>query len=500
MYVIFYSSGGIFALPASGCRISILLRLPMRRRAFLLLIIAALCALAQGSLPLSAASQQLRVGIVGKVAAFDGTRRPTSADDLLLSMVCDSLYRYSAADGRISPLIASGWPSFDQKSGTVKVPLSSSLDPDGNGTVRIDTIMPGLAARIPADSNIRISFSEPESSITFFMKDDPSAFWNIFAFAPLWAAGPGGTVEGAGAPPYSISNAEEGSCTLSPRLPGYAEVIVTGFQDEAAMLSSYSEGKLDYVKTGLPKPAASIRGVSWQSDAPAVIALFLNQKSALLSDIKARSSVLASLDVSYLVLRTLQGNASVAQGMYFPQVPPSSSQAQPDSLSGKKINLLVASTERSSLEMLSALMVESWLERKGASVSITLPKTAAELASARKAQAYDAMVAAVWLQPAFRSLVRDGTIGTSGSSPAGFATNGDVRVWVDEIVYPASFASMSSSAKELEAYLISSILAIPLIRPVVSEIYRPEALGSPKASPGRPLLASLRDLSGIILP
>ena len=472
----------------------------VRVGSLLLLMLAALCVSTLVGLPALTASAQIRVGIVGKVAAFDGTRRPSSADDLLLAMVCDPLYRYSAEDGTISPVLASGWPAIDRKAGTVRVALSGSLDPDGKGRIRIGTIMPGLSSRIPIDSGITASFSEEDSSITFSFKDDLSAFWSIFAFAPLWAAGPGGTIEGAGSPPYSVKSVEAGSCTLTPKAPGNPEVIVTGFQDEASMLAAYSLGLLDYMKTGLPKPAASVRGISWQSDAPAVVTLFLNQKSALFSDIKARSSVLSCLDVPYMVLRALGGNASVAQGLYFPQAAPSSSQAQSDLLSGKKISLLVGSTERSSLEMLSALMIESWLERRGASVSITLPKTATDLASAKKSQAYDAMVATVWLKPAFMGLVRDGGNGSTGASPAGFAANGDAKAWVDEIISPASFASLKASAQKLEAYILSNVLAIPLIRPVVSEIYRPEALGTPKASPGSPLFVSLRDLSRISLP
>ncbi len=472
----------------------------MGRRVVLLLVFAALCALALEGFSVNATSHQLRIGIVGKVAAFDGTRRPTSADDLILSMVCDSLYEHSAGDGTISPRLACGWPVFDQKAGTVKVTLTDALDPSGSGTIRIDTIMPGLAARIPTDSGIRASYSEADSSITFFLKDDISAFWNIFAFAPLWAAGPGGTIEGAGAPQYSVKSAEAGSCTLYPRLPGIAEVVVTGFPDESAMLSSYSQGLLDYVKTGLAKPAASVRGVSWQSDAPAVITLFLNQNSQLFSDMKARQSAMSCLDVPYMVLRALQGNASIAQGIYFPQASPSAAQAQTGLLSGKKISILVGSTERSSLEMLSALMVESWLERKGASVSITLPKTAADLASARKAQSYDAVIASVWLQPAFRGLIRDGNEGISGFSTAGAAANADVKAWIDELASPTSFSSLKASAQKLEAYLMSNMLAVPLIRPVISEIYRPEALGSHKASPGSPVFVTLRDISKVSFP
>ena len=474
------------------------LRFAMGRKLALLILIAALCAFAPESLPAYAAAQQLRVGIVGKVSAFDGSRRPTSADDLILSMICDSLYEHSAADGTISPRLAAGWPAFDQKSGTVRVTLSGALDPAGKGNIRIDTIMPGLSARIPADSGIRVSFSELDSSITFTMKDDLSAFWSIFAFAPLWAAGPGGTVEGAGSPAYSMKSVENGSCTLSASSSGALEVFITGYPDESSMLAAYSQGLLDYIKTGLPKPAASVRGISWQSDAPAVITLIINPKSAVFSDIKARSVALSSLDVPYMVLRALQGNATVARGMYFPQAPPSVLQAQPDLLSGKKVSLLVGTTERSSLEMLSAMMIESWLERKGASVSIVLPKTAADLASAKKVQSYDAMVASVWLQPAFRGLIRDASGGSAMPSPAAAAINGDVKAWVDELVSPASFASLKASAQKLEAYLLSNMLAMPLIRPVVSEIYRPEALGSIKASPGNPILSSLRDISGAV--
>ena len=472
----------------------------MGRKVLLLLVSAALCALALEGFSVNATSHQLRIGIVGKVAAFDGTRRPTSADDLLLSMVCDSLYEHSAKDGAISPMLADGWPVFDQKAGTVKVTLANGLDPTGSGTIRIDTIMPGLAARIPTDSGIRVSYSESDSSITFLLKDDISAFWTIFAFAPLWAAGPGGTVEGAGAPPYFMKSVEEGSCTLSPRHPGIPEIVLTGFPDESAMLSSYSQGLLDYVKTGLAKPAASVRGISWQSDAPAVITLFLNQNSQLFSDIRARHSAQSCLDVPYMVLRALQGNASIAQGIYFPQASPSAAQAQTGLLSGKKISILVGSTERSSLEMLSALMVESWLERKGASVSITLPKTAADLASARKAQSYDAVIASVWLQPAFRGLIRDGNEGISGFSTAGAAANADVKAWIDELASPTSFSSLKASAQKLEAYLMSNMLAVPLIRPVISEIYRPEALGSHKASPGSPVFVTLRDISKVSFP
>ncbi len=470
------------------------------RRCLMLLIIAALCSFAPEGWSAFGAVQQLRIGIVGKVAAFDGSRRPTSADDLILAMVCDSLYAYSGSEDTITPRLASGWPTFDQKSGTVKVRLADGLDPYGKGNLRLDTIMPGLTARIPADSGIKASYSEAESSITFTMKEDMSAFWSIFAFAPLWAAGPGGTVEGAGKPPYVIKSVDEGSCTLSPLISGIPEVKVTGYPDEAAMLASYSQGLLDYVKTGLPKPAASVRGISWQSDAPAVVTLILNPKSAAFSDVKARTLALSSLDIPYMVLRALQGNASAARGIYFGQAPPSSAQAQPDLLSGKKVSILVSTTERSSLEMLSAMMVESWLEKKGAAVSLIIPKTAADLASARKAQAYDAMVASIWLQPAFRGLIRDGGNGYFWPSPAVSANNGDVKAWLDEISCPTSFDALKSSAQKLEAYLVSNLVAIPLIRPVVSEIYRPEAFGPTKASPGSPILQSLRDLSTITLP
>jgi hypothetical protein len=366
--------------------------------------------------------------------------------------------------------------------------------------LRIDTIMPGLMARIPADSAIRAAFSATDSSITFTMKDDLSAFWSLFAFAPLWAAGPGGTVEGAGSPPYAVRSVEAGACTLSPLLPGIPEVSVTGFTDEAAMLAAYSQGLLDYVKTGLPKPAASVRGISWQSDAPAVIALILNAKSAVFSDIKARSLALSSLDVPYMVLRALQGNAAVAKGIYFDQALPSPAQAQFDLISGKKISILVGTIERSSLEMLSAMMVKSWLEKKGAIVSLIVPKTAADLAIAKKAQAYDAMVATIWLQPAFRGLISDGSNGFFWQFPAVSANNGSPKALADEIGCPASYDALKASAQRLETYLISNLMVVPLIRPVVSEIYRPEVLGTAKATPGSPILESMRDILKITPP
>lgn len=470
----------------------------MGRRLVSLLFAAVLCATALHGWPVASMARQIRVGIVGKVAAFDGTRRPSAADDLMLSMICDSMYEHDPEDGSITAKLASGWPVFDRKAGTVKVSLSGMMDPLAKGTIRVDTVMPGLIARIPAESGISASFSQLDSTITFTFKDDLSLFWSIFAFAPLWAPGAGGAIDGAGSPPYALGNAESGSCTFLPRASGIPEVIVTGYTDEAQMLSAFSQGMLDYVKTGLPKPAASVRGISWQSDSPAVITLLLNRRSALFSDTRARLSVLSNLDVPYMVLRALQGNASVAHGVYFQQASPSVVEAPSDMLAGKKISILVGSTERSSLEMLSALMVESWLERRGAQVSIILPKTAAELASAKKASQFDAMIASIWLEPAFAGLIRDAGNSYLGPTGASLATNGETKAWSDEITCPASFASLIASAQKLEAYLVSNAIAIPLIRPVVSEVFRPEALGSPKAYPGRPILNSLREISLIV--
>lgn len=447
------------------------------------------------SLAAFADQADIRIGVVGMVSPFSGIRQPTSTDDLFLSIACDSLYSINKPDGRISPLLAESWPVFDEAKKTVSVRINHAAGTSSNAVVSADKVVEALIARIPGSSGIAIRSDAASRSILFTFRDDISAFWNLFAFAPVWTSGVDGTIAGAGSPPYRIASFTEGSVRLEASAADGPAITITGFPDEKSMLDAFTSGNIDYARTALTKAAASIKGLSWQSEAPNVISLVFNSKSATFFDISARAIASSLLDIPYLVLRASNGNATAARGIYFDSRAPEDTSAGTGLLAGRKLSILVDSTDRSSLEMLCALLIESWWEKGGAIVSVTVPKTDSELSALMNTGSYDALVSSIWLQPAFMGLYKSGLGSEIGASSWG-GWNGNERLEaIKALRSPKSYEHLSEAARKLEAMMLDSFSVLPLIRPIISELYRPSVLEHISQSPGRPLLDSLRDLA-----
>jgi hypothetical protein len=463
-----------------------------------IILIAILIAVLSGAclaLHIEASQNVLRIGVVGRVSPFVGDRSPSSTDDLILSLLCDSLYQLRKADGVIIPVLAASWPVFDENARSVTVIMNTSFDPYLAIPQVIEAAARGLAARVPVESGITVVADATRNSLRFSFRDDASAFWNLFAFTPIWVPGLEGTIKGAGSPPYSQSEFGEGSCRLIPNTEGAPELLIVGYNDEKSLAAAFSASEIDYMKTGLTKQAASVRGLSWQSEAPAVIALVFNSKSLLFSDIKARFAAYEALDMPYLLLRVLQGAATSANGLYFRYKPATTYDTASVSFFGVKLSILIDSTQVSSLEMLCALMIESWWEKKGALVSITIPKDANELTAAIKGANFDAIVTSAWLQPVFRGLVRTGYSGNLSSLLWGGWNGVERQELVRTVMYPQSYGAMLSAALKLETAMLDSCSVLPLIKPCISENYRPDLFSSLKQIPGQPMISSMRDLA-----
>lgn len=434
-------------------------------------------------------------GIVGKLSMPATYRQTNPTEDLLLSAVCDSLYTWDQADGgMIAPSLADGWPIFKDGGRTVIVKVGQRLKSQESTFPDIQAAASCLSARAMPGQGITVTAESPGNTLTFNMGSTAAGeFWRLFAFAPIYGIDGQGMLRGAGSPPFIAGTFDQTGYSFC--FPGNPEprLIVRGFTDISALLAAFAESSVHYATTGLSQSAASVKGFNRGSPSDAVIFVWMNGAKGLFTEKAVRENAFAAADPSFLVLRLLSGRAFAASGFYF-KTAPAKAQDQA-ALKGAKVRLFVNSHVQGSLEALCASMIKSWWELKGASVALVMPKDDPERAAILKMADFDAAVSTAWLEPAYGPLTRSITQGGIGQQQGMFLDNSQSAS--SQLASSASMQLMKSMAKSIEETLIGGFFAFPLLKPMRSELYRPDLFtGWLDGQPG-PLIKSLRDLSSV---
>ncbi|HOA15467.1 MAG TPA: hypothetical protein PKJ05_03960 [Bacillota bacterium] len=452
-----------------------------------------LASLAVASPILSATLQDatvLRVGLVGRLSSLADLTDGGVTSNLVMSMVADSLFSYSIPDRSVSPMLAEGWPDFAADGKSVKVKVRSGIDPSGSGLFGLQAVASALQSRVPSASGATVQADEAGNSLVFRFTSDASLFWDLFAFVPVYAVSADGCPVGAGDPAYRFGTIESGGVVLHPNGGVSLPVLLRGYKDQVSMIQAFTEGAIDYCSTDLSRSSAQLKGPNWQSSPEAAVVLVLNPGSAAFSEAQARSSALNLIDRPYIVLRTIPGRAIQSTGLYFSSNPSTSGSIAMD---GKAIRLISKSDRLDSLEMLCSMMVKAWWEADGALVSLNLPSDKLNARARLEAGDYDAIVATVWLRPGFTGLLDN--LADGGLMQEYIKS--DAASILKRLKAPKSFDDMKKAAEELEGLLINRSVVLPLVRPVKTELYRPQQFAGWRSAAGEPLIHTYRDFSGI---
>lgn len=432
----------------------------------------------------------LKAGLVGRISSLADLTEGSVTSDLIMSMLADSLFSHSRQDKSIIPMLADGWPDFAADGKSVAVRLRKDIDPAGSGLFGLEAIVKSLESRMHGSGAATIRADATTNSIVFRFTADATEFWDLFAFAPIFAQAPDGYPVGAGNPKFKLGLIESDGVMLDAAQDSVLPIFLRGYRDQASMIAAYAEGSIDYCSTDLNRTSAQLKGPNWQSSPEAVIVMIMNASSPVLNSTEMRSSAMNLIDRSYLVLRAIPGRAIQSTGLYFP----ASSQASGSSnMIGTKIRLISSSDRIDSLEMLCSMMVKSWWEADGSSVSLNLPSDKLTARARVESGDYDALVTTVWLRPGFTGLLHSAANG--GLMQASLKS--DAKALLSRISAPKTFDEMKDAAEDLQELLISKYLVLPLVHPVRTELYRPDQFGGWNSVVGEPLIPTYRDFSRI---
>lgn len=444
--------------------------------------------------PIGSATAEARVylkaGLVGRISSLADLTEGSVTSDLIMSMLADSLFTYSKQDKSITPMLADGWPEFSADGKSVAVKLRKDIDPTGSGLFGLEAIVKSLESRMRGSGAATIRADATANSIVFRFTADATGFWDLFAFAPIFAQAPDGYPVGAGDPKFKLGIIESDGIMLDAAQDGVLPVFFRGYRDQASMIAAYAEGSIDYCSTDLNRTSAQLKGPNWQSSPEAVIVMIINAASPVFSSAEMRSSALNLIDRPYLVLRAIPGRAIQSTGLYFPASSPTSGSSN---MIGKKIRLISSSDRIDSLEMLCSMMIKSWWEADGASVSLNLPSDKLTARMRVESGDYDALVTTVWLRPGFTCLLDSPAFGGLMQEPL----KPEAKALINRISVPKSFVEMVEAAEEMQELLVGKYLVLPLIHPVRTELYRPDQFGGWNSAVGEPLISTYRDFSRI---